>query len=276
MGFICPICKGPLFYSEKEHAFRCPKGHSYDLASEGYLYLLPPNRKHSKMPGDDKKMVAARKRCLERGTYQIFGDALSQIASRYLSQKNSPVILDAGCGEGWYTNNLKEALLKEGKTPEVFGFDISKFAVKAAARHYPGISFAVGSSFEIPFPDCGADLLLDVFSPVMPQEFLRVVEPGGIFLLAVPGERHLFGYKEILYEHPYENEHRKTEYDGFSFLERIPVRGELELNDKEAIMDLFAMTPYAWKTPREGVERLEQTETLKTEIAFDWIVYRKN
>ena len=35
------------------------------------------------------------------------------------------------------------------------------------------------------------------------------------------------------------------------------------------------MTPYYWKTGVEGVRRLEASETLTTEIAFDFLVYRR-
>ncbi len=50
--FCCPLCAAPL---EREAGVcRCPKGHSFDLAREGYVHLLPPNRKHSALPGDDR------------------------------------------------------------------------------------------------------------------------------------------------------------------------------------------------------------------------------
>ena len=56
--FLCPICGAPL--ERAEGRYRCPKGHSYDIAREGYVHLLTDNRKHGKEPGDDKTMVAAR------------------------------------------------------------------------------------------------------------------------------------------------------------------------------------------------------------------------
>ena len=49
--FCCPICGGPL--DREPSAYSCPAGHSFDLAREGYVHLLPANRMHSKMPGDD-------------------------------------------------------------------------------------------------------------------------------------------------------------------------------------------------------------------------------
>ena len=95
-------------------------------------------------------------------------------------------------------------------------------------------------------------------------------------ILAVPGRRHLYGLKEILYKEPYENEEKDIEYEGFTFLSRTAVPGEIMVQGNGMIRNLFAMTPYFWKTPEDGVKRLERVETLKTEIDFDFLCYRRN
>lgn len=268
--FACPVCGEALERLEK--VSRCPAGHSYDVASEGYVHLLPPNKMHAKVPGDNKQMVASRRRFLEAGYYGLFSDRLNELISEETGA--APVILDAGCGEGYYTGRLERFLTESGKAPSVFGFDISKYAVKAAAKKYKRISFAVGSMFGIPVLSGAAECAVNVFAPIVPEELCRVLNPGGVLILAVPGERHLFGLKELLYDEPYENEHRETEYPGFSFLRRVPVRGEITVRGG-AVQDLFAMTPYYWKTPIEGSRRLESVRELKTEVAFDFILYRK-
>ena len=270
--FNCPVCGEPLHREEK--AFRCPNNHSYDLAKEGYVYLLPPNKKHSADPGDSRQMVAARRRFLESGCYQIFSDCLNTLLLQQL-QSQSPVILDAGCGEGYYTGRLRNVLLKNGVEPQQYGIDISKSAVRAAAKRYHEISFAVGSLFHIPVLSGTVDAVMDVFAPIVHTEFFRVLRPGGLLIFAVPSPRHLYGLKEILYDEPYENEHKDTEYPGFDFINRVPVRGNITLNGTQEIEDLFAMTPYFRKTPREGCERLAHTKTLHTEIGFDFLLYRK-
>jgi len=270
--FACPVCGARL--EKREKVWLCPNGHSYDVASEGYVYLLPPNKKHSASPGDDREMVASRRRFLESGAYRRFSDALNGLALRYLP-RSGPAVLDAGCGEGYYTGRLAAFLAENGRSPQIFGFDISKCAVKAAAKRYRSIPFAVGSMFGIPVLPASADLVTDVFAPIVPGELARVAKPGGILILAVPGERHLYGLKEILYDQPYENERKDTEYPGFTFLDRVPVRGKLETDDPRLIRDLFAMTPYAWKTPWEGRERLKALHSLRTELAFDFLVYRR-
>ena len=37
--FRCPVCGGPL--DREERVYRCADRHSYDIAKEGYTYLLP-------------------------------------------------------------------------------------------------------------------------------------------------------------------------------------------------------------------------------------------
>ena len=269
----CPVCGRPLTRDEK--AWACKKGHSYDEASEGYVYLLPPNKKHSKDPGDTKQMVAARRAFLEAGCYEPFRRRLCELACEALAAVPAPAVLDAGCGEGWYTSALLDALRAAGKEPEVCGFDISKFAVRAAAKRHKGIAFAVASAFSIPAAEASADLIVNVFAPIVPDELRRVVKPGGFLLLAVPTPRHLYGMKELLYDAPYENEYREMAYPGFSLVRREAVADTIELTSPALIEALFSMTPYYWKTPPEGCERLRRASSLRTEIGFDFLLYRR-
>lgn len=271
IGFCCPICGGELL--PEEHTAVCGQGHRFDRARQGYLHLLPANKMHSKVPGDTKEMVAARRKFLEAGYYQPFQRQLCALAEECVQQLGTehPVILDAGCGEGYYTGAVKRALPRA----EVFGFDISKSAVKAAAGAHKDIAFAVASCFSVPVADRFCDVLLNVFSPLAVEEFARVVRPGGFFLYAVPGERHLMGLKEILYEQPYENDEKHTEYPGFTFVKRVPVRDEIQIPDAETGLALFSMTPYYWKTGVDGSARLRETPQFSTEIQFDFLVYRR-
>ena len=108
-----------------------------------------------------------------------------------------------------------------------------------------------------------------------PDELRRVVKPGGFLLLAVPTPRHLYGMKELLYDAPYENEYRETAYPGFSLVRREAVADTIELTSPALIEALFSMTPYYWKTPPEGCERLRRASSLRTEIGFDFLLYRR-
>lgn len=271
--FCCPICGSPL-QMEKNRLF-CENGHSFDRARQGYTHLLPPNRMHSKEPGDTKEMVNSRRAFLESGAYGCFAEKLCGLVWKFLQPFSSPFLLDAGCGEGYYTGKMEAYLREKGLSPRVAGFDISKSAVRAAAGKYKRCQFAVASAFAVPAADGSADCLTNVFAPIVPQECERVVKPGGVMILAVPGPRHLYGLKEILYDAPYENEYRETEYPGFVFLRRETVEDTLVLDDPQQIQNLFAMTPYYWKTPESGSRRLRETEHLQTEIRFDFLVYQR-
>ncbi|MDR3784565.1 MAG: methyltransferase domain-containing protein, partial [Dysosmobacter sp.] len=176
--FRCPVCGAPL--DRGDRAYRCPAGHSYDIAREGYTYLLPPNQKHSADPGDDRDMAAARRDFLSKGYYDPL---LNTLCCQILSLSGeSPVIWDVGCGEGFYTSGIFRTLAAAGKSPRMAGTDISKPILRSAAKREKGIAWAVASSFHLPAADGAADILLDCFSPLALEEFRRVLRPGGHFL----------------------------------------------------------------------------------------------
>ena len=269
--FCCPICHRPLVRGER--TYLCPKGHSFDRAREGYVHLLPANRKHARDPGDDKSMAAARHRFLSGGWYAPLREALCSLALKYTGE--TAAVLDAGCGEGYYTAGLYEALQKAGLSPRMAGVDISKFALRRAAKRLKEGEFAVASVYRLPLPDACAHLLVNVFSPLAEEEFARVLRPGGHFLYAVPSQRHLWEMKEVLYERPYENPVKREDYPGFDWLGMDQVRDTLHLDRPEDIMALFHMTPYAWKTPRKGIDRLGSLHQIDTQIGFDIHLYRR-
>ncbi len=269
--FICPICGGSLKISGQNYV--CPLGHCYDVAREGYVHLLPANKKHSKAPGDDKNMVMARNKFLSSGLYEPLRRELIALV---LSQSQENVaIMDSGCGEGYYTEGIFEALKNVGKTSRIAGIDISKEAVRLAAKRLKEVEFAVASAYHLPVGDESVDMVLNCFSPLCEEEFRRVLRKGGYFIYVVPAPRHLWELKCALYDKPYENGRVLTEYEGFSLEKTLTVESRILLSDRQEISDLFTMTPYFWKTPVEGVNRMEKLEKLETEISFDIHVYRK-
>lgn len=269
--FICPICGAALDAGPGGYA--CPKGHSYDRAREGYVHLLPANRKHSKSPGDDKGMAEARARFLSAGHYAPLGCALCGLALAHAG--NAPAVLDAGCGEGYYTALVYEALCAAGKTPRMAGVDLSKPAVRRAAKRSPGVEWAVASVYHLPAAEASVDLLIDCFSPLALDEFRRVLRPGGCFLYVVPARDHLWELKEVLYDSPYPNREEAVPYEGFSYEEIVPVDFTMELSDRRDLQALFQMTPYYWKTPKAGAERLAALDSLKIRASFRIHVFQR-
>ncbi len=259
--FRCPICSAAL--RREERAYICPNGHNYDIAKEGYVNLLPANRKHSKDPGDDKAMVAARTRFLEGGFYAPLRAALTALALAHPAQR----VLDCGCGEGYYTAGMCEALTQRNPSLKIAGVDLSRAALKKAARRARTAEFAVASVYHLPVADQAVDLMLNCFSPMALEEFRRVLRPEGCYLYVVPGAKHLWQLKQVLYEHPYENTEEESAYPGFVYQDIVPVEFTMSL-EQAALQDLFGMTPYCWKTPRAGVERLRALDGLDVTAQF--------
>lgn len=267
--FCCPICGGALERTQDRYV--CPQGHSYDLAREGYVHLLPVNRRHSDNPGDDRAMVQARTRFLDGGWYAPLREALCELA--FSTAQAAPSLLDAGCGEGYYTAALAERVKTLGG--RIAGIDLSKAAVKKAARRCPTAEIAVASCYRLPVPDASIHCLIDCFSPLAAEEFRRVLRQDGQFLYVVPGPRHLWELKCLLYDAPYENEERIEIYEGFSLASVTPVETTFTLPTAEDVQALFHMTPYAWKTPHESAARLSAVERLTVTAQFRIHAFRR-
>lgn len=262
--FCCPVCGKGLY--KEDRTYKCETGHSFDEAKEGYVNLLVSN-KNGDMSGDDKEMVSSRTRFLEGGYYKPLRDKVSELIKE-LSPR-AEALLDAGCGEGYYTYAYSEIVQK------CAGVDISKAAVRHAAKKCKGAEFAVASVYRLPLEDDSVDVVVNCFSPNAPEQFLRVLKKGGYLFYVVPAPRHLWQLKSILYENPYENEEKTEDYDGFELEGAIPVTTEFTLNSNEDITALFHMTPYTWNTPKDGAERLSAVKELTVTADFRIHIYRK-
>ena len=264
--FRCPICAAPL--TREGRTYTCPNRHSYDVAKEGYVHLLPANQKHSANPGDDKAMIAARTAFLDGDYYAPLRDALCAAVSAHGGE--SPKILDVGCGEGYYTQGLAQL-----RGVQIAGVDLSKAGLKKAARRVNEGEFAVASVYHLPVEDEAVDVVVDCFAPLALEEYRRVLRPGGLFVYVVPAPQHLMEMKAVLYDTPYPNPEERVEYEGFTYVDIIPVATTFTLWGQQPIQALFGMTPYAWKTPKAGVERLGQLSELTVTADFRVHVFRR-
>lgn len=267
--FTCPVC-GRLL-TEEPGRFYCADGHSFDRSAKGYVNLLPPSPKGDH--GDNRRMIAARRMFLEGGWYAPLLDEAVRMAAPHLQVGGT--VLDVGCGEGWYTDGLLTACpLARG-----FGVDISKDALRFAGARQSAkegrLLLAAASAYHLPVADGSVDLLWNFFAPMATAEFCRVLAPGGHMLYAVPGPKHLWGLKEILYDIPYENQTVNPALPGFSLIEQRAVEVEIRMDDPQQIQNLFLMTPYAYRTNEAGRARLEVLTHLCTPISFRLLLYRK-
>ena len=284
--FTCPVCgekqgldKAPLLHFEGSSA-KCPKNHSFDISSKGYLNLLLSQHKNVKDPGDSKEMVTARRDFLNSGAYKPLLDALSEEAHTLTEAMPSPVIADCGCGECYYTAGMYDYLSERGKTPSIFGVDISKNALAAAKPRIKdrSISLAVGSVFRLPIKTGSADLATVIFAPFQTEELSRILKDNGHVFTAIPAARHLQGLREVLYDKPRLNEVKPYDIDGFDFLGRREVSYTLTITEQERLNALFMMTPYYYKTSREDCNKLYgyfgTHDSFSTEIAFEILKYK--
>ena len=270
-NFICPVCSQPL--NIKEKSYICKNRHSFDISAKGYVNLLPANKKHSAAPGDDKLMVVARNNFLSLGYYSHLKETLENLCDKYSSKEVS--VLDCGCGEGYYTQGVYEKLVQQGKKAEIKGIDISKDAVAIAAKRLKEGQFAVASSFHLPIENKSVDVLINCFSPLCLKEFIRVLKKKGVFLYVVPAPKHLWQLKEALYEKPYENPLKEEQYDGFELIETVKAEKEIFIENNADINNLFKMTPYVYRSPKEAQEVLLKAENLTVNAHFIVYVYRK-
>lgn len=259
-SLICPLDGDPL--CRQGSAWKCPAGHSFDVARQGYTHLLPVQKKRSLAPGDSKEMVAARQRFLNAGFYQPMAEAISQRVLEAHPVERPLACLDAGCGEGYYLRHLAGEAGPE-QPLALMGLDISKWAVLAAARQDKAVQWVVGSNANLPVAGKSLDAVLCVFGfPVYP-EFARVLKPGGHLLMVTPGPEHLRELREVIY--PSLKPPRETEDiapEGFSPGPSSVAQQTLALHDAGAIADLLAMTPHLYRASAEGRARAAALERL--------------
>ena len=271
MLFICPKCKTKFTNSPDGRAV-CESGHSFDRAKEGYYNLLLKNSGGTH--GDNREMVLARRTFLESGAYAPLANKILDRVAAFVNGGDN--ILDGGCGEGYYTDFIERGLREKGISASVSGFDISRDAVRYASKKNRALSLCVASSYDIPLRDASVDVFINVFSPLALSETLRVLRPGGKFIMAIPNEDHLFALKQVLYEKPYRNTVQDSALSGFTLISEDKVSYKLTLDTTDKIRSLFMMTPYAYRTPKSAGGRLLSMTSLTTEVEFIVFTYERN
>lgn len=216
-ALICPVCG--LEFMEVlpgETALKCIDGHSFDIARQGYVNLLTGHG--TKFSQDTAAMVAARDEFLDAGHYRALADALAGTVHDVLAAASAarggaavpaprPLILDAGTGTGWYLQQLLAGLggaggeragngagadAGAGPNVDAIGLDISKFALRRAARRSPSAATLAWDVWQpLPVEAGRADVVLVVFAPRNADEFARVLKPAGRLVVVTPRPGHL-------------------------------------------------------------------------------------
>ena len=261
----CPVCGGPLETGEK--VWRCPAGHSFDVARQGYVNLLTVSRKHSKAPGDTLEQIAARKAFLDAGYYSPVAERVCDI----LRREHPRTVLDAGCGEGYYLWNVGHVLPEA----ERWGVDVAKDAVRYGAVRDKGARWLTATAAHLPFSDGSFDCLLSMFALTAAAEYRRVLRPGGLFLQVLAGPDHLMGLKTLIYPEILRREkHQRQALEGFRLESSETLEFSFTLTNHDEIWNLLAMTPHFLRIGPEGAARARAAETLTDTAQVVFNCYR--
>jgi len=268
----CPVCGEHLRAVEKN--WRCDNGHSFDEARQGYLNLLVAQHKKSKSPGDTIEMVDARQRLLDSQIYRPISDMLNQRTLDWaVDQKPTdelPLqIADVGCGEGYYTQRLQQMLEDHQQPHSIYGVDISKDAIKRAARRSKNIDWLVATGGKLPFSPGSLDLITCLFTNLMPEGFHRVLKNHAQVVLLNTGGHHLFELRQQIYDEVKINPldpRPEMEKHGFTCNDEQTLKYQISLNSNQQIMDLLTMTPHRWKIKNSALEKLHSLDELKVTI----------
>ena len=184
---VCPVrdCGKPLLREQKRLV--CADAHSFDLARSGYINLLQPQERRSKQPGDSQAAVEARQRLHDRGVTAPLLDAIAKITGASAED----VVLDAGCGDGFYLGSLATRI-----GFEAHGVDISLPAIRAPARRFPPAEgrfewIVANVDRSIPYEDASFSLVLSITGRMNADEFRRVLGTDGRLLVAIASPEDL-------------------------------------------------------------------------------------
>ena len=222
-------------------------------------------------------MVRARRSFLETGLYE----PLRAEITKAVCEAAPGEMVDAGCGEGWYSCHILSELTKIVAEPFLSGIDISPEALRYAAKRakemgvFNQSSWAVASVSHLPIGTASCDCIINLFAPCEPKEFRRILRPDGLLIRAIPLEKHLWELKCAVYDQPYQNRPVLSAPEGFRLEELIPVNATITVSGEE-LSNLFSMTPYAHKTSASDAAKLDEIASLDTTISFGILKCRKD
>lgn len=185
----CPECirahqdAASLALEPTDKALRCGRGHSFDIARQGYVSLL--TGASTKMTGDTAAMLDARAAFQSEGHFAPIADAVTRAVT---PRRSGGAVLEVGAGTGYY---LAKAL--DASPPALgIGLDVAKPAVRRCARAHPRAAAILADAWRgLPIRDGALTGVLSVFAPRNPGEIARVLADEGRFVVATPTERHL-------------------------------------------------------------------------------------
>lgn len=275
----CPVCSGPLGCAGGGPAPRrlsCPSNHSFDAARQGYFNFLVG--KGTPFEPDSAAMVEARVNFLSHGHYRPLAEAVAAAVVPVLAGEH-PAVLDSGTGTGHYLRAVLDAAAAMGRPSAALGLDISKFALRRAARLNPEALNVVWDIWRpLPLADSSVDAVTVIFAPRNAAEFARVLRPGGRLVVATPRPGHLSAIAAVTgmlgIEEGKEDRLGQSMAEYFDTSSAATVDIPLELSRRDAA-DLALMGPAGHHLDRDSVEaRLAGlVEPLLAEAQFQVTVF---
>lgn len=264
---ICPVCQKRLILAEK--SYKCENNHCFDISKYGVVNLSLNNKSSKKRHGDDKLMVVSRKDFLDKGYYEPILNTVCTLAKKHC--KPGSVLLDAGCGEGYYTCAVANKL----NSNAVYGVDISKDALRYFKKRLPDSAAIVSSIFKMPIESKSIDVVINMFAPTPNEEFSRVIKKDGILIRTFVLRNHLIELKKAVYDKAYYNDEENAEVEGFELTETVKTEKIIHINGEKDIKNLFCMTPYYYKTSKSDQQKLNGLNVFDTTLQVMTGIYKK-
>lgn len=255
----CPLDGLPLTLTESGGLI-CPQNHSFDRAKQGYFNLLPVQFKPSKDPGDDKEMVKARTRALDQNVFEPLSNTListitALMNNNDLDQRSSSSLVDAGCGDGYYTARMAQAL-GEKLDLSVIGHDISKWAIIAATKRSDNVTWVVANNKRLPIIQGAASVITSLFGFETWQPWSQLQTKGQTVVTVDAASEHLLQLRERIYDvvlqHDAPDDSAATDA-GYEKTEEIPVTYQYAAPTPETLSDILLMTPHGKRSTRQDI-----------------------
>jgi 23S rRNA (guanine745-N1)-methyltransferase len=247
---LCTVrtCHQPLVREERRVV--CSRGHSFDVARSGYINLLQPQDRRSKQPGDTADAVAARRRLHDRGVTAPLRDAIASL----IGVNSDDVVLDAGCGDGFYAGSLD---------CDTHGIDISLPAIETAAKRYPDREWIVANADRfVPYAGAIFTRVLTITARMNSSEFRRVLRDDGRLLVAIPAPDDLVELRGVGRDRVERT--IETFANEFTVIDRRRASTIADL-DRDAVHDVL-LSIYR---PRE----IERVEPMRVTFSLDLLLF---
>lgn len=263
----CPKCHQPLSLEGK--SYYCESRHTYDVAKQGYINLLLNPDKATNNPGDSRESLEARRLFLDQGYYLPISKKVIELAKPYLT--NDIQLLDLGCGEGYYLDQLMQQV--DLADANFYGLDISKIAIQMATRRNKVAYWLVGNSKNLPFPDHSLDLIIAMFTVVNVQELQRVLKPGGkIIHVTANNPNHLLEIKELIYDEVFTKEDTFIRLP-FNVVTSCDITQKVHIDNHDSCINLLKMTPHYYHIQKHRRAYIDTMENMDITIDVKFTIY---